>query len=355
MLKITGAAILEKTKVLGRTFLEEEILWCGLSGSGVAFHVKAKTLKITFAGDNTTQGEVTEGKARVAIYINDDRVVDRVLEEERESFELFAGEDTREVSVRIIKLSECAMSTMGIAEISMDENALLEPEKEKNLKLEFIGDSITCGFGIDMEEPETDFQTATEDVTKAYAYRTAKLLDADYSMVSFSGYGIISGYTDSGVKQSHQLVPSYYEKVGFSYAKPLKRVVLSELSWDFSKYQPDMVIVNLGTNDDSYCQEEIERQKEYQKEYVIFLQTIRKNNPNAYILCTLGIMGGRLFPFLDEAVKDYQSLTGDTQISTMKFEEQRLEDGYVSAYHPTVITHEKAARKLSAKIKELLQ
>lgn len=49
--------------------------------------------------------------------------------------------------------------------------------------MEFIGDSITCGYGVDDPDKEHHFKTATEDVTKAYAYKTALALNADYSMV----------------------------------------------------------------------------------------------------------------------------------------------------------------------------
>lgn len=355
MMNITGTDFETKVKIIGRTLCFEDILWCGLSGSGIEFHVKAKELKIVMAGDNTTQGEVTEGKARFAIYLNEKRVVDQNLEQPEETFVLFDGDKEQEADVRIIKLSECAMSTMGIKKLVLDEDAEIQPLPTKELQIEFIGDSITCGYGIDLEEAETEFETRTEDVMKAYAYQTATLLDADYSMVSFSGYGIISGYTDSGIKQVHQLVPSYYEQIGFSYAKPCNQLELANVSWDFSKFQPQVVVVNLGTNDDSYCQEEKTRQEEFQKKYADFLQTIRSHNPKAKILCTLGIMGGRLFPFVEEAVNEYQTKTGDPFIWTMKFDEQLLEDGYVTAYHPTVVTHEKAARKLAQKIRELLQ
>ena len=95
--------------------------------------------------------------------------------------------------MEIIKLSESPMSAVGI-EAFAEGSAEALPEKP--LKIEFIGDSITCGYGVDDEDENHQFTTATEDVTKAYAYKTAKALDAEYSMFSASGYGIVSGYTE---------------------------------------------------------------------------------------------------------------------------------------------------------------
>ena len=70
----------------------------------------------------------------------------------------------------------CLLYTSAFAEGSA------ETLPEKPLKIEVIGDSITCGYGVDDEDENHQFTTATEDVTKAYAYKTAKALDAEYSI-----------------------------------------------------------------------------------------------------------------------------------------------------------------------------
>ena len=190
-------------------------------------------------------------------------------------------------------------------------------------------------------------------MTKAYAYRTAKALDVDYSMVSYSGYGIISGYTGDGVRNANELVPPYYENPAFTYGafgdkKP------QELRWDFTVRQPDLIVLNLGTNDDSFCLEDEEKRAEYCEKYVDFLKVVRKNNPSAKIVCSLGIMTDRLCPYVEKAAAEYTSQTGDENISTFRFDVQLLEDGYSANYHPTAATHKKAAEKLTAYLKTIL-
>lgn len=170
-------------------------------------------------------------------------------------------------------------------------------------------------------------------------------------MVSFSGYGIISGYTENEGKLLTHLVPDYYDKVGKSEGKFDGTLVPQSLNWDFSKFLPDLIVVNLGTNDDTYTEDDPAKQADYVKQYVEFLKMIRANNADVAILCTLGIMRDRLYPCVEQAVNDYKKETGDTNISAMRFDLQSVADGYVVNYHPSEVTHRKAAEKLVAEIR----
>lgn len=174
-------------------------------------------------------------------------------------------------------------------------------------------------------------------------------------MVSYSGYGIITGYTENDQKLTTHLLPDYYEKVGKSEGRFDNKLLPQQLSWDFSRFVPDLIVINLGTNDDSYTKDDAVRQAEYAREYAGFLKTVRRCNPHAKILCTLGIMGDRLYPYVEQAVSCYSAETGDNTISTMKFEVQEAADGYASDLHPSPVTHHKAADKLAAHIQKLMK
>ena len=113
-------------------------------------------------------------------------------------------------------------------------------------------------------------------------------------------------------------------------------------------------MINLGTNDESYTGYDKAKQKEYTNGYVAFLKQIRELNPNATILCTLGIVGDCLYSSTQKAVQEYKSQTGDTNIECMKFDIQQREDGLAADWHPTEKTHTKASMKLTAKIRELM-
>lgn len=346
-------ATAENVKLLGRTYFNEDKLYCALSGTGAEFSFTGTKCTVDISGDSTAMNaSAADNQARIGIYVNGERVIDDMVDNLRESYDVFSSDTPQDVTVSIVKLSESPMSTLAIDNIKVT-GSVIKPTPDKDVLIEFVGDSITCGYGSDDPVKENHFSTKTEDVTKAYAYKTAKNLDADYSLVSFSGYGIISGYSDGNKKVSNQTVPQYYTKLGFSWS-PNGSFVPANVDWDFTKRQPDVIVINLGTNDDSYTKTEKDRQEEYAAEYVNFLKTIREKNPDAKILCTLGVMGDRLFEYVQKAADDYSAETGDKNIYTMKFDVQSPADGYSADWHPSVTTHDKAAAKLSEEIKKLL-
>lgn len=344
----------DHVKPLGRTCFVDNTLWLAFSGSGASFHFHGTKAAVTFLADDSALFPNNEdNQARVAVYVNGCRVVDAIIDVPSKEFVVYESEQASDCSVEIIKLSESAMSTVGIGSIAAEAESGIHPTAAKSHYIEFVGDSITCGYGIDDENIEHAFSTKTEDVTRAYAYRTAKSLDADYSMVSLSGYGIISGYVNEGEPQkTEQTLPRYYEKLGFCYGKYLGRSP-EKVKWNFER-QPDLIVINLGTNDDSYTLDHAARQEVFRKAYTAFLKQVRSKNPQAKILCTLGIMGRRLFPFVEKAVEAYSTETGDQNITCLEFDEQLASDGYTVNWHPTAVTHGKAAEKLIQHIRELM-
>lgn len=340
-------------KIIGRTHYHNDVLWLALSGGGVEFSFHGKKAEITLKGDAIAL--TGNNLARVGISVNGKRVIDDQMNKPLKTYTVFESDTEQEVTIRIKKLSEAAMSTVGILQIAVHAADGIKPTPPNLHTIEFIGDSITCGYGVDDEYELHSFSTATEDVTKTYAYLTAQQLQADYSMVSYSGYGIITGYTENDQKLTTHLFPDYYDKVGKSDGKFDDTLLPQDLCWDFKKLVPDLIVINLGTNDDSYTKDDIGKQTEYAQEYVEFLKMVRQSNPHTSILCTLGIMGDRLYPYVEQAVNGYSRETGDSNITVMKFDVQLAADGYAANFHPSRATHSKAAKKLTDHIKELMK
>ena len=335
---------------LGRTWPLADGLWLAFSGTGAELVFTADLCEVVLAGDSrAADAAAVTDHARIAVELDGKRVVDARISMPEQTFRILA--EAGEHILRIVKLSETAMSTCVIRSITAEN---IRPAARKNRLVEFIGDSISCGYGVDDEDPEHHFTTGTEDATRAYPYLTAKGLDADYSLVCISGYGIISGYTATAeAPVTAQLLPDYYEKLGFSYGE-YRGMTPQCINWDFTARQPDVVVINLGTNDDSYCLDDESRQQHYCDKYVHFLMTVRRCNPGAKILCTLGVMGDRLYPCVEKAAAAYTARTGDHNIACMPFVPQREEDGRAADYHPTEATHRKAAARLSAELRRLM-
>lgn len=338
-------------KPLGRTHQLTDSLWLAFSGTGAEFTALCSRMEITMAGDSSHTDPANQ--TRLAIEVNGVRVVDDMLDAAEKNYTVWEAETVQEITVRVIKLSETAMSTCAIKAITTDAETIC-PTARKAHAIEFVGDSITCGYGADDEVAEHSFATATENVTHSYAYLTAQALDADYSMVSISGYGIISGYTSTAEeKVTAQLLPTYYSKLGFSYGW-YEGTTPANVDWNFAAYVPELIVVNLGTNDDSYTRDDPARQEDYRTHYTEFLKELRRCNPQAKILCTLGIMGDRLYPQVEKAVAAYTAETGDSNIACMRFAVQLPADGYAADWHPSQLTHRKAAEKLTEEIRRLM-
>lgn len=339
-------------RMIGRNMILNDTLWLVHSGSGAEFTFLGTSAAITLQADSTILGS-RDSQARFAIYVNGELVVDDMMNQMTKTYTVFESETEEQCTVKIVKLSEAAQSTMGITSIEVNSIGDIAATGNKEKLIEFIGDSITCGYGVEDENRDHHFKTGTENATRTYAYKTAELLDTDYSFVSYSGFGIVSGYTATKTKVFEQTVPQYYDKVGFSYNAYMGEKP-SDYAWDFTKRQPDVIVVNLGTNDDSYTGGDASRKQEYVDGYIAFLKQIRQNNPDATIFCTLGIMGDGLFASVSQAMESYKAETGDTNVYAMKFDVQSAADGYAADWHPTEATHTKAAEKLAAEIQKVM-
>lgn len=333
---------------MGRAFFYGEMLWCAHSGTGAAFVLTGPGATITLAGDPGLAG----GFPRFAVFVDGRRVVDELLSESRRSYKIEnPAAKNGGALVEIIKLSESAVSVFAIELISTGPDGAISPAPERALFVEFIGDSITCGYGIDNEGADKPFSTATQDCVKAYAFKAAEALGADLSLVAASGYGVVSGFT-SGHKSEGNTIPGVYDKVGIT-RKAASGFDASETIWDFGGRKTDYVVINLGTNDNSYTRGLAKLEAEFAEAYLAFLLRVREHNPEATIICALGIMGDHLFEPIMAAVDAYVNLTGDGRIAAFKFGPRGGGEGFASDGHPTEATNERAALELTEFIRGL--
>ena len=344
-------------KLLGHVVPDGEQIWLISSGAEAGFRVTGAsrvTLKLR-ADDTVDRPETETMRPRFEVLVDGKKKLDARMKARDASVTVFEGDEKRDAEVRLIKLSEGTQSLMALREILTDGK--IEALLDKKLKMEFIGDSITCGYGVEGKSENETFTTATENVTKGYAWLTAEALDADAVMTCFSGHGIISGYTgDPAARNTAELVPPYYEKEGRNGFRLPNGKRAEEIPRDFSAFRPDYIVLNLGTNDLSWCGTDESRGRLFAKEYAAFLKTVRKNNPKARILCALGVMGTGLNPMMQAAAETYCKETGDKQIRLLMLEEQNAaRDGYGSDFHPNEITQRLLAGRVTEAIKKWME
>jgi lysophospholipase L1-like esterase len=336
----------ENVKPLGRTYFENDIRYLSHSGSGIEFLCRGEYALINIIDDSDGR-YLSNHKARFAIYKNGELIIDETVSESEKAYNItLDGYDSDSV-IKIIKLSEAQYSAMGIGKIAVYGKTKIVPTEDKYLKIEFIGDSITCGYGVDEENIGGYFSTSTENFTETYAYLTAEKLNADYSAVCFSGYGVYSGYTSNGVRNAQDVLPNHYDKSCFLYGG-------NETTWDFNEFQSDIIVINLGTNDASYCSRSLSGRQEFTRRYAEFLKQIRYHNPYAYIMCILGDMNNSMYSCIEAAVSNYINNTGDNRVSAHSISYRMDINDVVINGHPGYLSNLCAAEDLSLKITELM-
>ncbi len=340
-------------KLLGRTVYQGNILYLANSGSGIEFTFFGDHASLDLVGDSTTaEGGNPKWLTRIAVYVNGQKTQDQLISSQSTRLDLVNSEAPGLFTVRVVKLSEPAFSIFGIRSVQVNATGPSQPTAGKRRLIEFIGDSITCGYGLDDPDLTHTFSTATEDAAGSYAYQACEAMDYDISMLSYSGCGILPGNeVISGLQTSMpKTISQYYNKLAFSNSS-IGMIYPQLLRWDFEK-KADIVVINLGTNDWKYITSGLNTTEEFEERYVEFLGKIREQNPEAMILCTLGIMGDELYPNIENAVRTFKKDTNDQFTFTMKFNRQSEEDGYVIGGHPSRAANKKAAEQLVNTIRE---
>ncbi len=159
-------------------------------------------------------------------------------------------------------------------------------------KIEFIGNSITCGYGNLDSVKEHPFDITTEDHYYTYASVAARAVQAEHHAVCFSGRGIYLNNTGS----LDGTLPKLYKQISPN----------TETLWDFSRWTADVVAINLGTND-FYLG--IPDSAGFVNASVTFVKDIRKKYPLAKILMLDGPMLSDYYPNVDPS--DFNQFTSD--------------------------------------------
>jgi len=272
-------------------------------------------------------------------------------------------------SVKLMYVIEGLFRTPEFHGFVLDKGcSLLEPSPLPERKIEFIGNSITCGYGVESIEMTDPFEDETENHWLTYANIVSDSLQAQHTSISRSGIGVYRNY-DGPKTGTPENMPWQYEYTLFNK---------HDEKWDFSKYQPQLVCINLGTNDLSTNNYDITL---YEKNYRMFLTMVREKYPEAKIVLMTGPMLGEKesgeqratldricseanktgFTLATNTVVDKKGKTkrvrkpkGDKNIYRFDFTFQTGDLGYGASWHPSKLQHQKMARELLPFLRKLM-
>lgn len=212
-------------------------------------------------------------------------------------------------------------------------------------RIEFIGNSITCGYGVESTECNAPFLDATCNHYYTYAARTARALEAQHVVVARSGIGVYRNYDG----------PRNGDKINMNTEYSHTLLYDTTEQWDFSRYTPQVVCINLGTNDTSTTGAD---PKLLKKGYVDLLRQVRTAYPSAKIVLLCGpMMSGDTLTLvtttLDKVAEEAQK-AGDNGVYRFNFAPQHGGLGYGASWHPSYWQHEKMAGELVPFLRTLM-
>ena len=194
------------------------------SGTGVAVAVESATDHFRLLVDGEERASLVEpGAARLVL----------------------SGLPPGEHVVRLEKLTESQQGGGRFLGFFAADGAEPLPPRPRPRRIEYIGDSYTVGYGNTSRAREctSDQVHDTTDTSRAFGPLLAARLGADYRIHAFSGFGIVRNYA-GGVPDLS--LPAIYDRA--IPGDPASAGAAADAA-DDDGWRPQLIVVNLGTND----------------------------------------------------------------------------------------------------------
>ncbi len=245
------------------------------------------------------------------------------------AYPLVTGLDEGVHTVKVLKRTEALSTSMSLHGLHTD--GYFKPaDKSDKLKLEVYGDSISAGYGNLRPTSNPDFTDAkSQSGLQTYATYAAWALGAEIHVQARSGIGM---YTSGNIDDSMQVNTGYaYTTYDQAYA------------WNFENYTPDVVLINLGTND--YWNPTVFNGDKFVEEYVSFVKKLAEiyGKDTAFVLLS-GLMEQEVDAFVR---KVQEQLTDSIPNTVLRHQFEKCAYG-----HPLAQEHLEASEELVKLLKD---
>lgn len=237
-----------------------------------------------------------------------------------------------------------------------------EPLPAPALKLEIIGDSITSGEGLRGPRSFMEWVPMCFGASDAYPRLLAEELRAQVQVISQSGWGVLHSWDNN----PRQTLPGVYDRVCGPAAMHSAQGMAhgGEKAYDFA-YDPDAVIVNLGTNDGGalaqpafvdpesgeshrFTREDL---PEFERACVDFLAHVHEKNPRARLIWAFGVAGDTMGEPVRNAVRVAKERGLPVTFVALP-DAGTIRGGIGSRDHPGTTAHRKMAEILKKELQD---
>lgn len=275
----------------------------------------------------------------------------------KHTYDLVSNLSKEKHTLEIFKRTECMVGASTFHAFKAPEGTVLVKPTNKAHRIEFIGDSFTCGYGNELSiaeppegNPTTGFHSKNENHYLSYSAIVARTLNTEYRCIAYSGRGMYRNNTGS----EEGTLPKIYERI-FPDEE-------GSALWDIKKEIPDVLVVKLGANDFNPESRGNELDdKAFVQAYLMFMERLRVYYPKAKIVCLTGVSMSDTWPegrnCLTRIIQDVQKVVetrkaaGDAAIYYFKLDQQTAP--YGEDWHASIPTHQKMAKQLTPLIKEI--
>ena len=186
------------------------------------------------------------------------------------------------------------------------DGQFMQAEPLRTRQLEFIGDSYTCGYGIDAPTKEEKFSPETENASRSYAAIVSRYFGADYIAVAHSGMGIARNYNSKFPKWH---MPDRYLQTFDMDSTQATR-------WNAAAYafKPAMTVIYLGPNDFSVSLQP--KYENYRDNYYRLIKSIKANYGEEHpVLC----VAAKSYEYLGEYVRELAKNSGMKNVNYLVY------------------------------------
>ena len=208
-----------------------------------------------------------------------------------------------------------------------------DPPEKKDLYIEFIGDSLTTGFGNlpdVVDDAEWGGAPVYQDATLAYPYLVSEALGADFSVVAVQGIGAACcGH------------PFTMNEVYLSYPR------ISEGDYLYEESRPvDIVVINMLANDAVYVHKTETTDEEVIAKAKQLCEQAKETHPDALIVFAPAAFGNRIKAMVENELGGAEKGYYVAEIPM---------DRKGKASHPSAEGHKNGAETLISYLEELIK